>query len=416
MDRDSGEEPVVGEGPSMSVSHKTRIRIPFGLNPLEIWWRDRSGFLESKGYRLRPRFRPEWKPSWVDTAKNPLDCEDSFNHKIRRVMDARRIEGGSLVAIKKVSPYSKEAEIALMLSTPEALKDPMNHCVPILDHMRDESDENQEYIVMPLLRRFNQPEFYAISEVLDFIRQTLEGLVYMHRRRVAHCDLAHLNIMMDGSSLYPHGFHPDPSWQLMLPDFSDLAEHRLRIDTEGIKYFIIDYDISAYYENPDEPPLAYGDDGMDRELPELKWGKPYDPFPGDVFTLGNVYKKFFTTQYSNLEFLAPLVQAMTQLAPTDRPTAEEALNRFSEITSTMSGVSARWRLRPIGEKAVRCVALELYSVMREIMHVMKSLFPNPQRVISTAVPFTIAALVALHGPRRVMDRIRTVFIHSRDGH
>ncbi|KAI5118852.1 hypothetical protein M0805_008128 [Coniferiporia weirii] len=388
----------------------------FDLHPLEIWWRDRSGFLESKGYRLRPRFRPGWEPSWIGVAKNPLDCEDSFNHKIRRVMDAQRVSDGALVAIKEVSPDSMEAEIALMLSTPEALKDPMNHCVPILDHMRDESDENQEYIVMPLLRRFSEPEFYAVGEVLDFVRQTLEGLVYMHRRRVAHCDLSYLNIMMDGSSLYPSGFHPDPSWQLMLPDFSDLAEHRLRIDTGGIKYFIIDYDISAYYENPDEPPLAYGDDGLDRELPELKWGRPYDPFPGDVFTLGNVYKKFFTTQYSNLEFLAPLVQDMTQLAPTDRPTAEEALNRFSEITSAMSGVSARWRLRPIGEKAVRCVALELYSVMREIMHVMKSLFPNPQRIISTAVPFTIAALVALHGPRRVMDRIRTVFTYSKDDH
>ena len=85
----------------------------------------------------------------------------------------------------------------------------------------------------------------------------------------------------------------------MLPDFSAEAKYKLRSDVEGVKYYIIDYDYSAYYGDSDEPPLAYGDDGLDRELPELSWGRPYDPFPGDVFTLGNVFRKFFV-QVSNV--------------------------------------------------------------------------------------------------------------------
>ena len=67
--------------------------------------------------------------------------------------------------------------------------------------------------------------------------------------------------------MFPRGFHPDPAWQEMLPDFSAEAKYKLRSDVEGVKYYIIDYDYSAYYGDSDEPPLAYGYDGLDRELP-----------------------------------------------------------------------------------------------------------------------------------------------------
>lgn len=61
-----------------------------------------------------------------------------------------------------------------MLSTPESLSDPTNHSVPVLDHFTDESDPSITYIVQPLLREFDDPEFYAISEMVDFMKQTLE--------------------------------------------------------------------------------------------------------------------------------------------------------------------------------------------------------------------------------------------------
>ena len=55
----------------------------FALTPLEIWWRDRAIFLESRGYRLRPRFRPDWEPSWVSRSVNPFQCEDAQPHLVR---------------------------------------------------------------------------------------------------------------------------------------------------------------------------------------------------------------------------------------------------------------------------------------------------------------------------------------------
>ena len=50
----------------------------YKLDSGEIKWRDRAAFLETKGYKLRPRFRKNWEPSWLGTGLHPDDCEDSF--------------------------------------------------------------------------------------------------------------------------------------------------------------------------------------------------------------------------------------------------------------------------------------------------------------------------------------------------
>ena len=90
-------------------------------------------------------------------------------------MDATRIEDGKLVSIKRVRRRSQEPSIALFLSPTEKKNgDPRNHCVPILDCFTDESLPNLTFLVMPLVRRFDNPPFFAVDEVLDFMRQTLE--------------------------------------------------------------------------------------------------------------------------------------------------------------------------------------------------------------------------------------------------
>lgn len=49
----------------------------WNLLPHEIFWRERYVFLESRGYKLRPRFDPNWVPSWIGTNRDPDFCEDS---------------------------------------------------------------------------------------------------------------------------------------------------------------------------------------------------------------------------------------------------------------------------------------------------------------------------------------------------
>jgi len=93
---------------------------------------------------------------------------------MRTAIDATRICDNRQVVIKKVTTGSSEIEIAHTLSTPESLVDPSNHCVEIIDSFTDENEPEISFLVMPLLRRFDDPEFYTVEEALDFMKQTLE--------------------------------------------------------------------------------------------------------------------------------------------------------------------------------------------------------------------------------------------------
>ena len=162
------------------------------LSEDELWWTERYEFLESRGYRLRPRFRPGWVPSWLNTGRDPLDFEDSRFHLVRvswsrhlvpshrtqhdGILDATRLSDGKQVVLKAVLRDGNEVRIAMMLSSLEALKDPMNHCVPILDYFGDLTRPGPDFIVMPLLRVFYVPDFETVAEILDFVKQTLEVL------------------------------------------------------------------------------------------------------------------------------------------------------------------------------------------------------------------------------------------------
>ena len=76
--------------------------------------------------------------------------------------------------MKAVERDGNEVRIAMMLSSSESLKDPMNHCVPILDYFGDPTTPGPDFMVMPLLRVFYVPDFETVGEILEFVKQTLE--------------------------------------------------------------------------------------------------------------------------------------------------------------------------------------------------------------------------------------------------
>lgn len=87
--------------------------------------------------------------------------------------------------IKLVSKTNNEVPIASLLSTPELLQDPTNHCVPIFDVLDDPLEPTKALLVMPYLRPFDDPEFRTIGEVVDFVSQTLEVGIYFECTRIA---------------------------------------------------------------------------------------------------------------------------------------------------------------------------------------------------------------------------------------
>jgi hypothetical protein len=96
-------------------------------------------------------------------------------------------------------------------------------------------------------------------------------------------DCAAFNIMMDGTSLYPKGFHPVLTYAT--PDLFEQAEPRFRID-HPVRYYFIDFGISTHFP-PGIEPMVIGDKGRDRDVPELSEEVPYDAYKADVYILGN---------------------------------------------------------------------------------------------------------------------------------
>ncbi len=78
--------------------------------------------------------------------------------------------------VKRVLVGTREVEIGQYFSSSEFSQDVRNHCVPFLDVFHDDEDEDYDYVVEPLLRRFDEPPFFVIGEVIEFIRQLLEVL------------------------------------------------------------------------------------------------------------------------------------------------------------------------------------------------------------------------------------------------
>ena len=90
------------------------------------------------------------------------------------VIDATK-QDRTVVAIKWIRDGSLEVEIAKYLSSEELRRDTWNHCAPILDTFidPDHAYPDAHFLVMPLLRPFDDPEFSALEEVVDFVDQIL---------------------------------------------------------------------------------------------------------------------------------------------------------------------------------------------------------------------------------------------------
>ena len=69
-------------------------------------------------------------------------------------------------------PY--EVDIATSLCSKQLSSDPLNHCVPIYEVLKVPGDDDKVIIVMPLLRRWDEPEFETVGEGVDFFRQLFE--------------------------------------------------------------------------------------------------------------------------------------------------------------------------------------------------------------------------------------------------
>ncbi|KAI0245370.1 kinase-like domain-containing protein [Lactifluus subvellereus] len=315
---------------------------PGELTESEIWWAERQKALEQAGYMLRPRYQPDWKPSWVGTNKFFLRCEDGQPQRRRLIMDATRVSDGKTVMMKRLlereGPY--ELQINRLFSSDLLGSNPRNHCARLLDVI--ELPNDPPIMVHSHLRPYYNPPFQTYGEFVAFFGQICEGIQFMHEHNVAHRDCTSENIMLDPSRMYPKSFHPIDIWRRK--DFHGTAKRYTRT-WRPPRYFLIDFGLSRLYDLTDGPPLDTPLRGGDKSAPEHKDRQtPCNPFPTDVYYLGNLVREGYIQKYHGFTFIEPLIADMVQEDPTKRPTMNEVVTRFAEIRTKLSTFKLRSRM------------------------------------------------------------------------
>ncbi|TFK92729.1 hypothetical protein K466DRAFT_594989 [Polyporus arcularius HHB13444] len=311
-----------------------------GLSNAEFFWRDHYRFLEEKGYRLHHRYSPDWEPSWLKSGKSPVRCEDGFPPFRLTTIQATRTSDGRIVVLKQIWTKNTPTEVKItrFFCNKRNAVDPKNHSVFVYDTLQSPIYK-VVFFVMPYLMRVHDIKFATVGEVLECLRQIFEGLLFIHRQNVAHCDLQIFNIMMDPMPLLSE-----------VPHF--LWEHRSYVNPERrvkrytrtdhpVRYYIIDFGLSTKF-SPGEPHIAPIVFGGDKSVPEYADAPGNcDPFKVDIYHLGNMIREDFMQESRSLGFMRSLVDSLTCEEPSDRPTIEEAMQEFEQLLGSLS----QWTLR-----------------------------------------------------------------------
>ena len=97
--------------------------------------------------------------------------------------------------------------------------------------------------------------------------------------------------MLDPTNMYPESFHPVALGRSK--DFRHTVKGYSRT-RRPTKYLLIDFGLSRQYDPANGPPLDEPLHGGDRTAPEHRDGKtPCNPFPTDVYYLGNLVRQHY---------------------------------------------------------------------------------------------------------------------------
>ncbi|KAJ7797156.1 kinase-like domain-containing protein [Mycena olivaceomarginata] len=298
----------------------------------EAFWINNRELIAQAGYQLHPKYDPAWQPQSEEERYEAMHGELSRY----TLATATRLSDDATVMLKRVEQDSRELSISTLFSNPPHESNPRNHCVRVYEVLQM-SDPTVKILVMPLLRQFDTPYFETVGEAIECFRQIFEGVQYMHEHHVAHRDCTKGNIMMDGDQMYPHGYHP--AFPNMRKDFRRVIYPSATRTMVWPRYFLIDFETSQSYDPRAGIPYEKKSGAGDKTAPEHRTGEFFNPFPTDVYYLGSLLRRYFIecTEYEcpkrrGLRFLLPLVDDMVKIDPTERPTMDEVVLRYHELT------------------------------------------------------------------------------------
>ncbi|KAL0952422.1 hypothetical protein HGRIS_006695 [Hohenbuehelia grisea] len=175
--------------------------------------------------------------------------------------------------------------------------------------------------------------------------------------------------------MYIDPYHPFyPSRKL---DLTGDARYHSRT-RKPVKYYILDFGLSRKYEASSLPALEAPIFGGDKSVPEFQVSlEPCDPFPTDVYYLGNLIRRSLTEGWAfahpvfGLDFIKPLIADMVQDDPSKRPTMEQVAERFDESCAGLSSWTLRSRVARKYDPAIAIPFVFLAHWGRRIMSISR---------------------------------------------
>ncbi|KZW00964.1 hypothetical protein EXIGLDRAFT_112622 [Exidia glandulosa HHB12029] len=328
------------------------------------WVALQPGF-ERLGYRFRPRFRQGWAPSWDWSPQDlvsRLEYEDALVLTRVKIMDATRIHDNARVVIKMLFAECRAAEEAAIAeflggSDPE-FKRPI---VPLLEKIVFPSRPDLTFLVFPELVRWDTRPFTFVAEALDFARQAIYALLFMHHNGVAHGDISPGNIMVDGLHFFVNDPHPA---DLDRTRATFAQDNRLHSYDRPIfpTYYFIDFGFS-FAPAPGSVLRVQGAYGTDYSVPEFSGpaDERIDPFKADLWSMGRFLLVYVVDAYVGLDMLRPVVNALRQVNPDERMSAADAFQWIDDLIGRMSDAEL---LAPISHR----LDYDLHGVVAEEMN------------------------------------------------
>ncbi|KAJ7646825.1 kinase-like domain-containing protein [Roridomyces roridus] len=282
-------------------------------------------------------------------------------------------------------PVYHEDRVLEMLSSGPLASNPSDRCIQMMEILPVPDDPKFSVIVLPFLYRWNLIPFSTVGEVVEFFSQVFEGLHFLHKNHIWHGDIKDNNILMDATPLLPGLAHP---WRPRLTrNLASRTRFRNRLK-HPVKYYLIDFDLSGVHDPSSGPPFMLTGYGGNRGVPEFAvQEQPCDPFPVDVYCLGNMIKVFFTEgdelyrseKIPGFEFIQSLVADMMKEDPAKRPNMDEVVRRFDEIRGGLSGWKLRSRCAPVDESRVSRIFRSTIHWTRQFCYAVRRIptIPTP---------------------------------------
>lgn len=236
------------------------------------------------------------------------------------------LSDGTDVMLKVVSKkpgVSQQLSILRFLSHEPQRSMVENHAIPIL---REIAFQDWTFVVMPRYSRtaladcsFRKMDwFVTVREMFDFVHQSLEAFAFLHDHLIAHQDIA------------------EPNFLINLVGQTDMGY----LSAVPIRYYVIDFEHAVQFPEtsaPEErrrvgpPTEGFAPNRLAPEIGE----HPHCPFAADVWQLGSVYFRLFSSQTQNPTFRG-IIASMISPEPEKRPALRAALNDLRNMWEAMS--------------------------------------------------------------------------------